>query len=411
MGSDYKTVREMASDEKTLSSQPANGLLLLASVLMESPYFKGGGTVTRRLLQKAWRLQPDSFLVCNTLGSSRRYAEDLGNKDLNVRFCTAAVALRPESASAHNLLAKELVTLHYPQPEFRERIVLQSVSERLPEAIAELTKAVRLNPEVGSFHRDLGCALFLIEDVYGEAVEEYRKAIKLETETVHSFMFRVELAYQIFNAGRPIDALAELRESLRLSKDPLVVKFGPDTGEEHLSEFERLAGLERQLPAILRGQNVPVRAEGKLDVARLCRGRREFAAASTVLPGGLRDQAGTGRRHGSPASSQRCDRRGPCRSRRRAGWRHVTAERCRSCPLVRSGPRLVACRTRLLHDDLHQGGLPEFRRARETLDILARHRDLACVRDEDQLKKLPEDERRSWQAFWAEVAALLKQAG
>src|SRR5262249_4520664 len=58
-----------------------------------------------------------------------------------------------------------------------------------------------------------------------------------------------------------------------------------------------------------------------------------------------------------------------------------------------------------------QGPLQKLPHAREALDILAQHRDLACVRDEDQLKKLPEDERRSWQEFWAEVATLLKQAG
>jgi hypothetical protein len=57
-----------------------------------------------------------------------------------------------------------------------------------------------------------------------------------------------------------------------------------------------------------------------------------------------------------------------------------------------------------------QGPLEELAHAREALDIPAHHRDLACVRDEDQLKKLPEDERRSWQAFSAEFAALLKTA-
>ncbi len=33
--------------------------------------------------------------------------------------------------------------------------------------------------------------------------------------------------------------------------------------------------------------------------------------------------------------------------------------------------------------------------------------NLAGVRDEANLKKLPEQERKAWQALWAEVAALL----
>ena len=169
-GSDYETARQMARDEKTISAQPVSGLLLLASDLSESSYFEGGGAITRGLLQKAWRLQPDSFLVCNALGLYRGYAEDLGNEDLNVRFCTSAVALRPDSALAHSRLANELVTLYEIEPEFWDSIVLPSVSERLQEAIREFREAVRLRPEVGSFHRDLGCALFLTEGGHDEAV-------------------------------------------------------------------------------------------------------------------------------------------------------------------------------------------------------------------------------------------------
>ena len=52
-----------------------------------------------------------------------------------------------------------------------------------------------------------------------------------------------------------------------------------------------------------------------------------------------------------------------------------------------------------------------FALASKTLDIIAHHRDLACVRSEDQLKKLREDERRSRRAFRGDVAVLLKKAG
>src|SRR5262249_8053600 len=36
--------------------------------------------------------------------------------------------------------------------------------------------------------------------------------------------------------------------------------------------------------------------------------------------------------------------------------------------------------------------------------------DLAVVRDEQALAKLPQAEREAWQQFWADVAALLKKA-
>jgi hypothetical protein len=45
-----------------------------------------------------------------------------------------------------------------------------------------------------------------------------------------------------------------------------------------------------------------------------------------------------------------------------------------------------------------------------TLAILIHHRDLACVREEKELERLPGQERKKWQEFWSDVAALLKKA-
>ena len=47
---------------------------------------------------------------------------------------------------------------------------------------------------------------------------------------------------------------------------------------------------------------------------------------------------------------------------------------------------------------------------RQTLRQWKAHRDLASVRDEKALAELPDSERKDWQAFWSEVAALLKKA-
>ena len=47
----------------------------------------------------------------------------------------------------------------------------------------------------------------------------------------------------------------------------------------------------------------------------------------------------------------------------------------------------------------------------QTLQHWQEDADLAGVRDADALAKLPEDERKDWQALWADVDALLKRAG
>jgi serine/threonine-protein kinase len=412
MGPDYETIRQMASDEKALSAQPASGLLLLASVLYESPYFEGGGAIIRRVLQRAWRLQPDNFLVCNTLGSYIGYADDLGNEDFNVRFCTAAVALRPGSALAHYRLANMLVTLPelgLSEPQFRDRIALPSISERLQEAVAELREAVRLRPEVGSFHRDLGCALFLTENGHGDAVEEYRKSIKLDPESADHD--RLELAYLLFNAGKPTEAVSVLREHLRLLREgPSFRRRDLAELEAQLREFERLAELEGRLASTLRGQNVPADAEGKLEVARLCRAKRHFAAAARFYreafetkPALADDLASQLRLHAAIAAALAGAGPRPAgdvpllNDADRARWRAqaldwLRAERDTCARIFREGPRA------------------ELSVAQETLDILAHHRDLAALRNEAKMRSFPEAERNALEAFWSEVDALLRQA-
>jgi hypothetical protein len=56
-------------------------------------------------------------------------------------------------------------------------------------------------------------------------------------------------------------------------------------------------------------------------------------------------------------------------------------------------------------------GTPEAKAlSTKTLRHWKTDRDLAGIRDERELAKLPEPEQKEWQAFWAEVAALLKNA-
>jgi hypothetical protein len=45
----------------------------------------------------------------------------------------------------------------------------------------------------------------------------------------------------------------------------------------------------------------------------------------------------------------------------------------------------------------------------KTLTHWKQDTDLAGIRDEQELAKLPEDERKAWQSLWADVDALLKR--
>jgi hypothetical protein len=76
--------------------------------------------------------------------------------------------------------------------------------------------------------------------------------------------------------------------------------------------------------------------------------------------------------------------------RQALGW--LKAERAAWAKLLESGP-------------------PEARPAiAQILDHWKRDNDLAGIREAEALAKLPEAERKEWQALWAEVEALLKRA-
>ncbi len=57
-----------------------------------------------------------------------------------------------------------------------------------------------------------------------------------------------------------------------------------------------------------------------------------------------------------------------------------------------------------------QGSKRGAREVVKTLEHWLRDTDLAGVRAPKELAKLPEQERKEWRAFWAEVRALLENA-
>ena len=89
-----------------------------------------------------------------------------------------------------------------------------------------------------------------------------------------------------------------------------------------------------------------------------------------------------------------------------------------SAPAGGKGPQTPADRAaaradalRWLRDDLEYQksylGKPEYLRSlRVVLGFWANCDDFAPVRAADQLRSLPDDERKRWEAFWAEVGEL-----
>ncbi len=282
------------------------------------------------------------------------------------------------------------------------------------QAVALYREAVRLKPSDSAAHNGLG--YYLIE--FGEldsALSEVRAALRAEPKNP---AYLDSLGWAHVARGELKAALAALREATGLQTGP----HDSET-EAHLRLAERLAALEGRLDAILRGQGAPAEAERRLDVADLCRVTKRFAAASRfyreafqakpALADDLTDQH---RLHAAIAAAQAGTSSNLTKddlhldAAERARWRAqslqwLRAERNACAGIV--SPTAPAAAGPI---PAVTSGPPKLALARKTLDIMNHHRDLACVRDQKELARLPEPERKEWQAFWVEVAELLKKA-
>jgi eukaryotic-like serine/threonine-protein kinase len=254
---DRDVVNRLAVDEKALETQPPRSLVLLAQVLEA----QGNTTEAERVLKRAWRRRPDDFWICSQLAK-------ISQKE-TVRFASDAVALRPEIASARMTLAQTLARLNQPVPfrittggamgwatfvnESPETWALHTevvrkgfhaigsenqaqmldaffymisvvhgkprceVHNVVPyyfsiddEIVEQCKEAVRLAPDVSSFHHRLAEVLIHQQERSGEAFAEYRKAIELLPQDPN---LRHAYACQLALCGRPDEAIRAYDEA------------------------------------------------------------------------------------------------------------------------------------------------------------------------------------------------------
>lgn len=149
---------------------------------------------------------------------------------------------------------------------------------RLPEAIAHLQAALRINPDSASAHSDLGTALAKSGRV-AEAIPEYQAALRLNPDSaiVHN-----NFANALQEMGRVPEAVTEYQLALRLNPDypdarkNLAIALrapAPESAEVHyslgvdLSHAGRLAEAIGQFDAALRLRPEYAEAQNNLGVA------------------------------------------------------------------------------------------------------------------------------------------------
>jgi Flp pilus assembly protein TadD len=364
------------------AAQPPDAVVLLARALRRT----GGTEAAAGLLRRAQERHPGDFWLNHSLGlylvSTRppRLEEAVG-------FLRAAVAARPQSSLAHGNLGYALSQLG-----------------RAAEAEAEYRKVAMLQPDNVLAHSNLGSAL-IKQDRLAEAEAVLRRAAALEPGNL---LVLYNLAEAVRKQGRYADALALYQAHAEAaSRDPAF--RGPWADARR--EAERLAALAEKLPDVLAGRARPADAGERAALARVClEGPRRLPAAAARLyreafaaEPALADDLGAQHRTNAACAAARAaggqgeDAAG-LGEPDRAGWRRQALEWLRA--------DLAAWARKA------DGGKPEDRAAaQKALQHWQGDADLAGLRDEAALAKLPEGERAACRQFWRDVAALLQKWG
>jgi tetratricopeptide (TPR) repeat protein len=292
--------------------------------------------------------------------------------------------LKPDDAEGHNSLGIALFD-----------------QGQLEGAIAEYRTALRLGPEYAGAHSNLGRALSG-QGQTEEAIAELRATIRLKPEYAEA---HCNLGQVLERQGKFEEALAELRAGHELGSRRPGWRY---PSARWVRDAERAVALEARLPDLLKGDDTPKDAAEGLEFARLCYDTGRHAAATRLYAGALEadpkladDRQARHRYDAACAAALAGCGQGkddpPPDPAARAGLRAQARDWLKA--------ELAAWSKRIA------SGPPQSRPVIvRTLQHWKGDADLAGIRDETELKKLPEDEQRAFRARWSEVEALLARA-
>jgi tetratricopeptide (TPR) repeat protein/tRNA A-37 threonylcarbamoyl transferase component Bud32 len=364
--------------------------------------------------RKAIALDPRSTSAHYSLGTA---LEAQGHMAGAIAEYRKTIALDPTFAMAHNNLGTALKSqgdLPGAIGEYKKAVALDPMYAQAygnlglalhaqgdaAGAIAEFRKAVILDPKNAKAHYNLGYALKVRRDMAG-AKAEFRKAIALDPKLAEA---HCNLGLALRQQGRLLESLASLRRGLALgARQP----GWPFPSARWVNQAERLVELDKQLPAFLKRERQPRNAAETLELAAFCqqpfkqlyaaaaRYYREAFAAQPKLAEALR--AGHRYHAACAAALAGCGQ----------GKDAAPPDAKQRSRLRRQALAWLRADLSAWHDLLQKTPKQAQSFAGQTVRHWQQDTDLAGVRDQAGLAKLPERERQEWAKLWADVAALL----
>jgi tetratricopeptide (TPR) repeat protein len=229
----------------------------------------------------------------------------------------------------------------------------------------------------------------------------YRKAIELKP---HDAEAHYGLGVTLTKQGRFAEALASYRQAHQIGSRLRDWKY---PSAQWVKRAEFLARLEKQLPAVLKGEISPANNAERLTLAWIAGLKKQYHAAQGLYAEAFRRE---------PARADQGPHRynAACAAALAAAGKGIDAGKLDDKEKARlRGQALTWLRAELAVGGKYlEKATPAGRaRIRRTLRHWQRDPDLAGVRGNKALAMLQETERAGWRKLWAEVEALLKKTG
>jgi tetratricopeptide (TPR) repeat protein len=192
---DPKLLEEIAA-AKEVDTWPVSTTALLGKLAQGTAASERVAAVLARAQQR----HPSDFFINARLGILLREARPPRLEEA-IRYWTAAVAVRPQSPTAHYSLA-----------------IMLGGKGRLDEAITEYREAIRFRNDFPEAHANLGMML-ADQGRLEEAIAEYRLAIASRQDFPEAYLAHDDLGRALEKKGDLDGAIQAYQEALRLKKD------------------------------------------------------------------------------------------------------------------------------------------------------------------------------------------------
>ena len=332
--------------------------------------------------REAIRIDPNYNTPRIHLGSALR---DQGKLDEAIAVWRESIRLRPDNADTRYVLAETL-----------------RIQGKIDAAIVECREALRLTPESPAAHNALAGCLYA-QGKLDEAIAEVRAAIRIQPD---SAQLHRNLGLVLLKQGTLDQALVALRDA-RARAGPEPEKQLPGIGRE-IAGLERQLGLLSRLPAALSGQDRPTGPTEGIEFGELCYQQGLYAASARLYADALTadPKLGDDRRAAHRYNAACAAALAGCgKGKDDPGPNDATRASLRGQALDWLKIELVFHKTQAAAGDIQANAM-----AMKTLQHWKADTDLTGVRDREALDNLPEVERKAWQALWADVDSVLRNA-